>query len=315
MPQQKKNRRWALELAVAALLLLVVAFLLFRRSVYEPPAPPEPVAAVPVPVPAAPAPEQAVVLNVTGNVEKAHGGEWSPLAVGDRLGSDESIRTGKGGRTDLRIGDKSNLSVTESTQVTIRELTRAVHRFRLERGRLAVDYKPDGERVLKIENEGAVAETHGARFSVLSTGATVAVATETGSVNFKAADKEVVVGEGQTAVARKGEAPEAPEPTAAVPVALLLKVAAAIPAENEKVCTRVSGSVAAGSEVLVDGVPAALDAQGRFDAEVPRRPSDKKQVLVATRDPLGREQTRAIPCDPTDPRIHRLGIQWDEASP
>ncbi|MCA1829753.1 MAG: hypothetical protein LC689_22765, partial [Myxococcales bacterium] len=179
----------------------------------------------------------------------------------------------------------------------------------------AVDYKPDGERVLKIENEGAVTETHGARFSVLSTGATIAVATELGSVNFKAADREVVVGEGQTAIARKGEPPTAPEPTAAVPVELLLKVASAIPADNERICTRVSGVVAAGSEVLMDGVPVPADAEGRFAAEVPRDPPDKKAVLVATRDPLGREQTRSVPCDLTDPRIHKLGIQWDEASP
>src|SRR5438105_5963624 len=197
MAREKSGTRSALEMAAAILLVLIAAVLLFRRGVYEPPAAPQ---LVSVPVPSAIALQQAVVLSVTGPVQKAYrSGEWSRLTPGDRLGADESIRTGKGGRTDLRIGDKSNLAVTESTQVTIRELTRAVHRFRLERGRLAVDYKPDGERVLKIENETAVAETHGARFSVLSTGATVAVATELGSVNFRAAGKEVIVGEGQTA--------------------------------------------------------------------------------------------------------------------
>src|SRR5438132_9450344 len=292
MANAKSGARSAAEVAVATLLFLCAAFLLFRHTVYQLPAPPadQPQGTAQQAL-AAPAPQEAVVLSVAGSVERARGsGPWSRLVPGEHLKADESIRTGKTGRTDLRIGDKSTLAVTESTQVTIRELTRAVHRFRLERGRLAVDYKPDGERVLKIESEssGAVAETRGARFSVLSTGSTIAVATETGSVNLRAAEREVEIREGQTALVRRGDAPGTPERIAPVPIPLLLKVAAAIPSENEQLCARVTGTSQAGAEVVVDGVPADVDREGRFSVTVPRKPPDKTEALVAMRDAAGR---------------------------
>ena len=304
-------------MAAATLLLLFAAFLLFRRTVYEPVSPSGDYrgrARAALGAVVAAGPEEAVVVSVTGSVERARGsGEWSSLAAGDTLQADESIRTAKGGRAHLRVGDRSTLAVTESTQVTIRELTRAVHRFRLDRGRLAVDYKPDGERVLKIEGEGAgaVAETHGARFSVLSTGSTVAVATELGSVQLRGAQGEVVVAGGQTATVRGGEPPNPPEPIAPVPVPLLLKVAGTIPTDDEKFCTRVSGTAGSGAEVLVDGMPVKLDREGRFSVKVPRTPKDKETVLVAMRDAAGHEQSRSVPCDPLDPRIRHLGIDWD----
>ena len=319
MPKAKSGARSAAEVAVATLLLVCAAFVLFRHTVYQPPTASTdhggdqpPVAAQRAQAPAAP--QEAVVLSVAGSAERARGsGPWSRLLPGEHLKADESIRTGKNGRTDLRIGDKSTLAVTESTQVTIRELTRAVHRFRLERGRLAVDYKPDGERVLKIESEsgGAVAETRGARFSVLSTGSTIAVATETGSVNLRAAEREVEIREGQTASVRRGEAPGPAERIAPVPIPLLLKVAAAIPNENEQLCARVTGTAQTGAEVLMDGVPADVDRKGRFSMTVPRKPADKTEVLVAMRDAAGREQSRTLPCDALDPRIRRVGMRWE----
>ncbi len=315
MAKTKSRLRSVLEVAIPALLLLACALFVFRHSVYEPPASAPQASAAPAsptaPAVRADAPEEAVVLSVTGPVQRAHAnGAWAKLTAGERLKADESIRTGKGGSTDLRIGDRSRLMVTDSTQVTIRELTHAVHRFKLDRGRLAVDYKPDGERVLKIESEGsaAVAETTGARFSVLSSGSTVAVATETGSVNLRAAGHVVAIGEGQQAVARGDEAPGAPVFVAALPIKLLLKVAGA---DTQELCARVSGQADPGSEVLIDGVPAQVDEAGRFEVKVPRRPAEKKDVLVAMRDPLGREETRTVPCGALgEGNVDGLAIRW-----
>ena len=310
MAKTKTRLRAALEVTIPVLLLLLLALLVFRRSVYEPPAAPQPGAAqlASAAPPRPDGPEQAVVTSVTGPVQRVHsGGPPVKLRIGERLQADDSIRTGKGGRISLRIGERSNLSVTDSTQVTIRELTHALHRFKLDRGRLAVDYQPDGERVLKIESEGsgAVAETSGARFSVLSTGSTIAVATETGSVNLRAADHLVAVGKGQQGVAREGSAPSA---GAALPVKLLLKIAAA---DSPDLCARVSGQTWPGSEVVVDGVPAEVDAAGRFEVRVARRPADKKEVLVALRDPLGRKQTRTVPCGPEgEASVADLAMRW-----
>jgi len=128
---------------------------------------------------------------------------------------------------------------------------------------------------------------------------------------LRAAQREVEVREGQTAAVRQGNAPSDPEPISAVPIPLLLKVAAAIPSENEELCTRVAGTAQSGSEVLVDGVPADVDREGRFSMTVPRKPADKTEVLVAMRDAAGREQSRTLPCDALDPRIRRVGMRWE----
>src|SRR5207248_625641 len=82
--------------------------------------------------------------------------------------------------TDLRIGDRSRLTMAESSQLTIREITQRVHRFRLERSLVKADYKLDGERVLRIESAGSVADPHAARFSLVSTGTSVAIGTADG---------------------------------------------------------------------------------------------------------------------------------------
>jgi hypothetical protein len=314
-----RNSVRGLAAGAGTVLLLLLALIVFRHTVYEAPAAPVDLARAAAPAAprqeASAAPEEAVVLSVAGQVQRAgKDGAWGRLNPGERLKAEESIRTGAGGRTDLRIGEKSTLAVTESTQVTIQELTRAVHRFKLDRGRLAVDYKPDGERVLKIESEGAgaVAETRGARFSVLSTGTTLAVATETGAVNLRAAGHEVEVGQGLGAVVRSGDAPTAAAAIAPLPAELLLKVAAAVREENEKLCAQISGVAEPGAEVLIDGTAAQVDREGRFSVAVPRRPREKAEILVAMRDAAGRERSRSVPCDALDPRIHQVDIQWQQ---
>ncbi len=313
----RPGRTW-LTAALLAALVLASATLVFRRSVYEPPSSASVPAKVPLGDAAAAAPEEAVVFSAVGSVQRATaGGDWSPLSAGDRLRADDAIRTAKGGSAGLRIGERSHLSVAEASQLSIRELTRAVHRLRLERGRIAVDYQPDGRRVLRIENEasGGVAETTSARFSVLSTGTTVAVATETGSVDLRAADKVVRVAAGSQAVVQRGEAPGAPEQ---IPVKLLLKVSGTALAPGPRdLCARVEGTAQSGAQVLIDGAPAEVDAKGRFSVPVPREPKNKRTVLVAMRDVLGREELRTVPCEgaPSEPAIHDFAIRWRNKRP
>jgi hypothetical protein len=313
----RPGRTW-LTAALLAALVLASATLVFRRAVYEAPSASSPASKVPPGDDAAVASEEAVVLAAVGNVQRATaGGDWSPVSAGDRLHADDAIRTAKGGSAGLRIGERSRLSVAEASQLSIRELTRAVHRLRLERGRIAVDYEPDGRRVLRIENEasGGVAETTSARFSVLSTGTTVAVATETGSVDLRAADKVVRVAAGSQAMVRRGEAPRAPEQ---IPVKLLLKVAGtALGPGPRDLCARVEGIAQPGAQVTIDGVSAEVDENGRFSVPVPREPKDKRKVLVAMRDVLGREESRTVPCERAHPEspIQDFAIRWRNKRP
>jgi hypothetical protein len=312
---RKGKARAALEIAVVLSLLLAGAWLVFRRTLYPaaPPAPAAPAPAAPAPAPqaarGAPAPEDALVADVVGDVQRLEpNGSSTALVAGERLRPSESLRTGKGGRTDLQIGEGSRLTVGESTQLTVREISDHVHRLKLIRGRITADYK-NGERTLRVENENgdAVAETKGARFSLLSNGAALAVATAEGAVDLTAHDKTVAVAAGQQSVVATGAAPSAAEP---IPAALLLKVADASAQKHvEGLCAEVDGRAPAGTEVLIDGAPVAISQDGRFRVRVPRDPKDKTAVLVAMRDASGRETTKRVPCE-SDPRIDDMAIRW-----
>jgi ferric-dicitrate binding protein FerR (iron transport regulator) len=305
MPRRKRTRT-VLEVTAVLLVLTGAAWLVFRKTLY-PAAPPRPAAARPED----PRADEAIVVAVLGDVVRlSPNGGTSALSVGQRLRADDSVRTGRGGRTDLQIGARSRLTVAEGTQLTIREVTDKLHRFKLTRGRIAVDYQADGARLLRIESAdgSAVAETAGARFGVLSTGTAVAIATETGSVNLTSRQKTVEVRAGTQAIALAGKPPSSVEP---IPAKLLLKLATALPAhERERLCAAVEGTAPPGAEVLVDGAPAAVADDGRFRVSVPAAPG-KSEALLAIRDASGRETTRAVPCGGIGAApIKNLAIRW-----
>ena len=115
------------------------------------------------------------------------------------------------------------MEVAPNARVQVRELTDTVQRLGLLRGRASVDYAEGGDRVLKIENAdgSAVARVTKGRFSVLSSGRTVAVATEVGQVDLFAAGERVAVVAGKTSVAGDGRPPSRPK---AISAELILKV-------------------------------------------------------------------------------------------
>jgi hypothetical protein len=266
------------------------------------------------PAPSPDLPLWAEVVSVKGEVQRrGPDGAWRGVVLGDRLQAEESIRTSRGSAAALAVGQRSRLAVAEGTQLTVRELTAAVHRLQLSRGHVAVDYQPDGRRVLRIENDGggAVAETRGARFSVLSSGVALAVATETGAVTLTSAGRSEEVPAGAQSVAFAGAAPS---PAAAPPIDLLLKVArggdAGLP------CSTVQGRATPGAEVEVDGEPAAVDRDGRFTARVTPR-EGRVLVSVVARDASGRVLEHKVGCAPVEPRIDDFAVKWsdDEGHP
>lgn len=304
---RRSNSRLAVESAAALCAVLAAAGWVFARTVYR--APPDLRGAMPKS--ASGAVDEAIVEAVSGPVQRStSAGDWAALAAGEHLRADESLRTGHGARTDLRIGDRARLTVTESSQLTIREISASLHRFQLTRGRVKADYQPDAKRVLRIESAGGVVESRGARFSVLSTGTTVAIATDTGAVTLRAPEGTVEVREGQQAVATPGRPPSASEP---IPASVLLKVANAA-AATDGICATVEGVAPPGAEVTVDGRAAALEPDGRFRVPV-QRAADGREVLVALRDAAGREETRKVRCVDPPARIRDFAIHWRKRPP
>ena len=161
---------------------------------------------------------------VEGQAEKSRGSSGFRLEPGDTLGAAESVRTAAGARVELAIGGAdSRLTIPERSEIGISEVSHAVHRLKLRRGRVQVAYRPSGERLLRIEGEnGSVAETRGAQFVMVSSGVAVAVATESGSVDLSAQGAKVEIRAGQQAVALLGQRPNQAEP---ISKEALLKVA------------------------------------------------------------------------------------------
>jgi hypothetical protein len=288
--------------------LIAVSWSVFRKTVYVQSAPaPATAAAVPV-VDHAEAETEAIVEAVDGGVQRSSPGGWSAVSIGDRLHVDDSLRTAKGARADVRIGERSHISIAQGSQIVVRELSEKVHRLKLTRGYVRVDYAPDGERVLRIEGEGddAVAETRSARFSVLSTGRSIAIATDEGTVAVKAKGQEVAVAAGFETVVSTGAAPALPQP---IPRKLLLKVANALPAPVAETCVDVSGSAPPGSEVTVDGHPTDLASDGSFTARVARAEAGS-EVVVAIRDPAGRTTSRTVPCLGEIGGVRDVALRW-----
>lgn len=301
-PVRRRRARIAAQAALALLIVLGSSWALFRHTLYEPPA------QKPRPHPRA---EGAVVVAVSGEVLRLSPGKGpSALAVGQRLSPEDSVHTGYGAHTDLVLGARGRITVAEGTQLTVREVTRKLHRLKLSRGRIAVDYEADGERVLRVEGDDrAVAEAQAARFGMLSTGAAVAVATGTGAVRLSAHEHTVTVPAGAGAVALRGQPPSSAEP---IPKSLLLRIAAAPAAPAEAVCADVRGAVPRGAEVSVDGAPVAVAADGSFHVRVPAAPR-RKSVRLDIRDAAGRQARRTVPCEAPPAGDAPMHLQEDVA--
>lgn len=237
----------------------------------------------------------AKVVDVEGVLERrTERDRWVPVTPGEQLRPDDTIRTPAGARAVLAVGDASRIDVTERTELSVREITAAVQRLRLARGRIALDYQQDGARVLVVESArgDAIARTHGARFSILATGAVLSVATESGVVRLESGGAKVDVAAGQQSIAIAGALPSRASP---IPIEVLLRVGAAASPRATGLCAVVRGKVEVGAEVLVDGRAVEVGPDGRFEVRVPRE-GGNTHARVLTRDVAGRVVRRTVPC-------------------
>lgn len=279
--------------------LLLGAWWLFHATVHVPtPGRPE---AAPV--------SRRIALAATAvshPAERGRGGQWTPLAPGSELSEDEEVRTGAGGGAELSAGDRARVTISERTQLSVRELREDLHRYGLARGRVLVDYAGDGERTVRIEGEkGASAEARGARFAVSSDGLAFAVATETGRVDLAAAGASVAVEAGRQAAARGGGPPSEPLP---IPKEVLLRLSPAGPGAGAR-CLEAAGRADPGALVTVDGMPVPVDGDGRFRVRVDRAGGAPVEIVAALPD--GRSVSRQIPCAKRDEgRVRDIEVRW-----
>ena len=194
------------------------------------------------------------------------GGAWTPARAGDALGLADAIRTGKGGTAEVSLGRGTSLVVDERSEVTVRELNAVAQKIRLVRGRIGVEHRRDGTRVLRVEDGSGtiLASSEGGRWSAVASRGSLAVAAHDGAVRLESAGVAVDVPRGSESAAWRGAAPLPARP---IPPAVLLRFAHALADRRRSVCAALQVDVA--SEVRVNGDPVAVAPDGRVVVRVP----------------------------------------------
>jgi len=111
MMARRGRIRTIVEAAAVLAVLLGGAWLVFRGTLYRPPP-----GAAQLHAAEDARIDEAIVVAVAGDVVRlSPNGGTSALAVGQRLRADDSVRTGRGGRTDLQLGARSRLTIAEGS--------------------------------------------------------------------------------------------------------------------------------------------------------------------------------------------------------
>jgi hypothetical protein len=248
------------------------------QPVVAPASPPAPARAEAV------APVAVNLSAVQGEVAIGHEGRgWSPAVVGATLGLDDTVRTAPGGAATLRVGRDGSVEVRERTEVAVRQLLPDAVRFRLQRGRIGAT---PGHVAMAVESEGssAVAEATTGAFAVFNDGkGLVAVVAEAGEVKLTTAGGDAMLAAGEGARVLGNAAPR----REAVPRSVLLKVAWPEEKATRQAALTVRGEADPGAEVSVNGRPAVVGLDGRFELEVPLAPGVNRFAVRST-DRFGR---------------------------
>lgn len=263
-PESRARRRqaWPFYLAIGLILAAIpVGYFVFLGEE-------KPVAvAAPPPPPPAPAPVKETQLTLSkmeGTVEiRRQNGDWMRASEGQTLQRADTVRTQENATAVLLDGDRYQVKMESSTELSVEELTDSISRVQLGSGMATAEVKA-GKHTFEVRAVGsdAVARTTGGTFAISNNGAgTVAVGTHSGEVEFAGHGKMVIVRAGQQSVVRPGEAPSDP---AAVPSSLLLKVQwpASATLTTKKIV--LTGQTEPGARVEVGGHAVAVDQRGKW---------------------------------------------------
>jgi len=294
MPRDARIREGVL-VAAAALAIGLIAVLAWRLRPADPDAPP-----------AVEAPDALVVAADPG-VERRSDGAWAETRKGDSLHVTDSIRTGGGSTAELALGRGARVVLAERSEVTVRELTAALLRVGLVQGRISVDLRPDGTRVLRVEDRtgGVAARGSAGRFGVLARGEGLAVASSEGRVTVESGGAAVEVPGGAETIAWRGAAPL---PSRPIPREVVLRVARRLEERRQAVCTVLQ--VDAASELTVNGASVEVPADGRVVVTQPPH-GRRRDVEVVVRHAGGLVERKVLPCWEGEGEVSDLEVRWN----
>jgi hypothetical protein len=253
----------------------------------------------------------ATVTMRKGSVESRRGaGPWQALNDGAILSENDVVRTGRRAEVKLRFGEQIEVRLSPRSELTIRDLSEAVSRIRLDQGHVTAVVGSTGQ-VLRVQVRNTDAEVRSERgaFGLATDGnGQLAVAATTGRVSVETPKAAVEVAEGQftTVVAN-----EVPAPPTALPASLFLKVGALAATQTNQAATTVRGKTSPGAVVRIGDHVAPADASGSFEVKVPLQ-EGRNELHVEVVDAAGRRRDQALPpiiVDRSKPPLD-AAIQW-----
>jgi hypothetical protein len=271
-----------MRVAAALLVAFAVCGPACRCDSQKPPPTPTPRAEATPAQPQAPA---AVLTRSRGNVElQRGGGAWSPAAAGEHIGASDGVRTHPDAEAELSV-DGVRVKLHDRSELRMAAVSPGVLRARVH-GRVESEVEEGkGHVYLQVQDGTTVAESKGGHFLFTAEGEAVVVAATDGVVDVTSAGKTVEVHKGQlTRVEGNGLLGQ--------PAAALKKVLLAVQWPGDKTnrsSIPLSGRVAQGSRVYVQGEPVEVAPSGEFHADVRLR-DGRQKIAVVTVDPLGRRK-------------------------
>src|SRR3954468_15475621 len=227
----------------------------------------------------------AVLTGSRGTVELQRGsGAWGPAASGEHIGVSDGVRTHPDAEAEVSV-DGVRVKLHDRSELHLAAVSPGLLRARVH-GRVESSVEPGkGHVSLQVDDGSAVADSAGGHFLLTAEGKAVVVAAIDGAVEVTSAGKRVQLREGQlTRVEGSGVLDQ--------PAAALKKVLLAVQWPGDKTnrtSIPLSGRVAAGSRVYVQGELVEVAPSGEFHADVRLRDGAQK-IAVVTVDPLGRRK-------------------------
>ncbi len=307
-PRSQRGRLLALGALLALLAICGAGYVLFVHEAPQPP-PPPPAKASP------PKPPQLFLTRVDGEVFVRHKGTdagWTAAKTGDLLAASDEIRTSPSAGVEFGAAGAYTFRLEPGTVMSVDEIEATVSKFLVEQGMFTAEVAPgESSVVVRAGNSDAVATTRGGSFVMSNSGkGTVAVGTQKGEVELKAAGKAVIVRSGQQAFALAGSPPTDPTP---IPTSLFLKVQWPEETELNRRRVVVAGRTAPGSHVIAGGAVIPVERDGRFKGVLILH-EGANTVRLTTRDVGGRVDSseKKIAVDSTAPPLSTEKLPWEK---
>ncbi len=253
--------------------------------------------------------KKITITSLHGKAERLNKGQWTTALIGDQLSLDDGIRTGPAAEVVLDLFDDSKVIIADESQLSIREVTTAVTRLRLQQGKISAAVTPSKKRQFEIDtaDHGVLVSTQEGAFTMTSSeSGVVAVATKSGEVKVSAKNKNVVLSKGKQTHVLPNQAPKMAE---LIPTSVFLKIDWPSNRRLNVNKIKVAGTTTAGARVRIMGKQVKVDSHGKFSVPDISLQEGNNIILIESEDAAGNIQSTSSPAIIVDTKAPDINLK------